>query len=81
MKKLLLFIAFAIFGLGLNAQYVGDVTTIDYDGYSLVFRVTSVSPAECKVLGRTGSPTEVTIPSTVLFLLILRIFKIKRKNR
>jgi len=64
MKKLLLFIALTIFGLGLNAQNVGDVTTIDYDGYSLVFIVTSVSPAECEV-GRTGEPVDVTIPSTV----------------
>ena len=65
MKKLLLFIALTIFGLGLNAQNVGDVTTIDYDGYSLKFKVTSVEPAECKVSDCTGEPIGVTIPSTV----------------
>ena len=65
MKKLLLIIALTIFGLGLNAQNVGDVTYIDYDSYSLEFEITSVSPAECKVSGHTGILIEVTIPSTV----------------
>ncbi len=65
MKKLLLFIALTIFGLGLNAQNVGDETTIDYDGYSLEFKITSVSPAECEVSDCTGEPIDVTIPSTV----------------
>ena len=65
MKKLLLFIALTIFGLGLNAQNVGDVTYIDYDSYSLEFEITSVSPTECKVSGHTGILIEVTIPSTV----------------
>ena len=67
MKKLLLFIALTIFGLGLNAQNVGDVTTIDYDGYSLKFKVTSVEPAECKVSDCTGNLFVVTIPSSVEF--------------
>ena len=70
MKKLLLFIAFAIFGLGLNAQNVGDVTTIDYDGYSLKFKVTSVEPAACRVSDCTGEPIGVTIPSTRPFAVI-----------
>ena len=61
MKKLLLIIALTIFGLGLNAQNVGDVTTIGY----VKFEITSVSPAECRVSYYTGEPTEVTIPSTV----------------
>ena len=65
MKKLLLIIALTIFGLGLNAQNVGDVTYIDYDGYSLEIEITSVSPAECKVSGHKGILLEVTIPSTV----------------
>ena len=65
MKKLLLFIALTIFGLGLNAQNVGDETTIDYDGYSLKFKITSVEPAKCKVSDCTGSPTDVIIPSAV----------------
>ena len=65
MKKFLLFIALTIFGLGLNAQNVGDVTDIDYGSYSLKFEITSVSPAECKVSDLIGYPIEVTIPSTV----------------
>ncbi len=65
MKKLLLFIALTIFGLGLNAQSVGDETTIDYDGYSLKFKITSVEPAECEMSGYTDSPTDVIIPSAV----------------
>ena len=65
MKKFLLFIALTIFGLGLNAQNVGDVTDIDYDSYSLKFEITSVSPAECKVSDCIRYPIEVTIPSTV----------------
>ena len=65
MKKLLLIIALTIFGLGLNAQNVGDVTYIDYGSYSLKFEITSVSPAECKVSDLIGYPIEVTIPSTV----------------
>lgn len=65
MKKLLLIIALTIFGLGLNAQNVGDVTYIDYDSYSLEFEITSVSPAECKVSNCIRYPIEVTIPSTV----------------
>ena len=65
MKKLLLIIALTIFGLGLNAQNVGDVTYIDYGSYSLKFEITSVSPAECKVSDLIGYPGEVTIPSTV----------------
>ncbi len=65
MKKLLLFIALTIFGLGLNAQNVGDETTIDYDGYSLKFKITSVEPAKCEASGYTDSPTDVIIPSAV----------------
>ena len=65
MKKLLLFIALTIFRLGLNAQSVGDETTIDYDGYSLKFKITSVEPAECEMSGYTDSPTDVIIPSAV----------------
>ena len=65
MRKFILIIALLISGVGLNAQNVGDKTTIDYDGYSLEFEITSVSPAECEVSGYTDSPTEVTIPSYI----------------
>ncbi|MBO5809321.1 MAG: leucine-rich repeat domain-containing protein [Bacteroidales bacterium] len=44
MKKLLLFIAILISGMGLFAQNVGDETIIDYDGYSLKFTVTGYKP-------------------------------------
>ena len=57
MKKLLLIIALLISALGLNAQ---DATFGD-----LEFTVTSETPAECKVSGYSGEPTDVTIPSTV----------------
>ncbi len=65
MKKLLLFIALTIFGLGLNAQNVGDVTSIRYGYYSLEFTVTSVEPAECELSSYSGAPIDVTIPATV----------------
>ena len=51
MRKFLLLIALIISGVGfVSAQYVGDNTIIDYDGYSLQFTVTSVKPAECNLL-------------------------------
>ena len=67
MKKLLLFIAILISGMGLFAQNIGDNTIIDYDGYSLEYTVTSVEPAECEVLCSTKptSSTEIVIPSSV----------------
>ncbi len=67
MRKFLLLIALIISGVGLNAQYVGDETIIDYEGYSLGFTITSVEPAECAVYCSTQPTTEVsiTIPSTV----------------
>ena len=68
MKKLLLFFTILVFGIGLNAQNVGDETIIDYDGYSLTFTVTSIEPAECEVICGTKpiTPTEIAIPSTVI---------------
>ncbi|MBO5854191.1 MAG: leucine-rich repeat domain-containing protein, partial [Bacteroidales bacterium] len=67
MKKLLLFIAILISGMGLFAQNIGDNTIIDYDGYSLQYTVTSTDPAECEVVcsEQPSSPTEITIPSAV----------------
>ncbi len=67
MKKLLLFIAILIFGMGLFAQNIGDTTVIDYDGYSLKYTVTSTDPAECEVVcsEQPTAPTEITIPSTM----------------
>ena len=67
MRKFLLLIALIISGVGLNAQYVGDETIIDYEGYSLGFTITSVEPAECAVYCSTQPTTEVsiTIPSPV----------------
>ena len=59
MKKLLLFIAFAILGLGLNAQSV----TIDYGDYSLEFSLDYYG--ECYVSGYSGTSTNVTVPSLV----------------
>ena len=68
MKKLLLFIAILISGMGLFAQNVGDETIIDYDGYSLTFTVTSIEPAECEVCCSTKPTTSIgiTIPSSVI---------------
>ena len=57
MKKLLLFIALLISGLGLNAQ---DATFGD-----LVFTITSETPAECEVSRYSGELVNATIPSTV----------------
>ena len=51
--------------MGLNAQSIGDQTVIDYEGYSLEFTVTSVSPAGCEVDAYIGEPIDVTIPSSV----------------
>ncbi len=67
MKKIVLFIALIIVGLGLNAQAVGDVTTIDYDGYSLEFKVTSVEPYKCEVRcsNYPQTYTSIIIPSEV----------------
>ena len=57
MKRLLLFIALLISGLGLNAQ---DATIGD-----LEFTITSEDPAECAVSGYSGEPVNVIIPSKV----------------
>ena len=67
MKKLLLFIAILISGMGLFAQNVGDNTVIDYGGYSLKYTVTSIDPAECEAVcsEQPTTPTEITIPSTM----------------
>ena len=68
MRKFLLFIALMIFAVGLNAQSIGDNTTINYEGYSLKFTVTSVANSECEVVGYTR-PTEamaIEIPSKVI---------------
>ena len=67
MKKLLLFIAILISGMGLFAQNIGDETIIDYGGYSLKYTVTSIDPAECEVVcsEQPTTPTEITIPSTM----------------
>lgn len=69
MKKFLLIIALLITILGLNAQSVGDKTTIDYGSYSLTFMITCVEPAECCPTSCTNptEPTAITIPSTVEF--------------
>ena len=68
MKKFLLLIALIISGVGfVSAQYVGNNTIIDYDGYSLQFIVTSVEPAECELISYDGSPTDIIIPATVTF--------------
>ena len=68
MKKFLLLIALIISGVGfVSAQYVGNNTIIDYDGYSLQFTVTSVEPAECELISYDGSPTDIIIPATVTF--------------
>ena len=69
MKKFLLIIALLITRLGLNAQSVGDKTTIDYGSYSLTFMITCVEPAECCHTSCTNptEPTAITIPSTVEF--------------
>ena len=67
MRKFFLFIALMISAVGLNAQSIGDYTTINYEGYSLKFTVTSVEPAECEVICST-KPTvyvSITIPSKV----------------
>ena len=64
MRKFILIIALLISGVGLNAQNVGDNTIIDYEGYSLQFTITSVEPAECEVSDCSGTPVDVTIPST-----------------
>ena len=67
MKKLLLFIALIISGLGLNAQKIGDYAIIEYEGYSLKYKVTSVEPAECDVQSNVQSdiPVTIVIPSEV----------------
>ena len=68
MRKFLLLIALIISGVGfVSAQYVGNNTIIDYDGYSLQFTVTSVEPAECELISYDGSPTDIIIPATVTF--------------
>ena len=67
MKKFLLIITLTILGLGLNAQNIGDNTTINYDGYSITYTITSIDPAECEIKKGTN-PTEetsITIPSAV----------------
>ncbi len=61
MKKLLLIIALTIFGLGLNAQNVGDVITIA----NLEFKITSFLPFECEVSDYSGNQGFIIIPSTV----------------
>ena len=66
MKKIILFIALIVVGLVLNAQSVGDVTTIDYGDYSLRFSVTSIEPAECMFDRIDGTNSTITIPSTVM---------------
>ena len=67
MRKFLLIIALIISGLGLNAQSVGTTTVINYDGYSLRFKITNIDPAECSVYCSTKptSPKSITIPSSV----------------
>ncbi len=65
MKRLLLFIALLISGLGLNAQSVGSVTTINYGNYTLVFTITNLSPAECRVWCTETTNTTISIPSIV----------------
>ena len=69
MRKFFLFIALMISGVGLiNAQSIGDYTTINYEGYSLKFTVTSVVNSECEVDGY-ARPTEamaIEIPSKVI---------------
>ena len=69
MRKFFLFIALIISGVGLiNAQSIGNYTTINYEGYSLKFTVTSVVNSECEVVG-SARPTDamaIEIPSKVI---------------
>ena len=67
MKKFLLIIVLTFLGLGLNAQNIGDNTTINYDGYSITYTVTGENPAECEVTKITNPTTEtsITIPTAV----------------
>ena len=51
MKKLLLFIALIISGLGLNAQQIGDWFEVD----ELYYEITSKTPAECSVASYDGN--------------------------
>ena len=64
MKKLLLFIALIISGLGLNAQQIGDWFEVD----ELYYEITSKTPAECSVASYDGNTvTSLTIPSVVTY--------------
>ena len=65
MKKLLLFIALLISGMGLNAQSIGDNVVIDYNGYSLKYTVTSLTPPECEVVSDMITSTDIVIPSII----------------
>ena len=66
MRKKLLIIALLISWMNLDAQNVKDFIIIDYDGYSLEFEVTSVSPAKCMLSYCYGDIIDVVIPSTVI---------------
>ena len=66
MRKKLLIIALLISWMNLDAQNVKDFIIIDYDGYSLEFEVTSVSPAKCMLSYYYGDVIDVVIPSTVI---------------
>ncbi len=57
MKKLLFFVILLISVVRLDAQNIGDQITID----SLIYKVTSISPAECEVYRYTDSITDITI--------------------
>lgn len=61
MKKLLFFVILLVSVVRLDAQNIGDQITID----SLIYKVTSISPAECEVYRYTDSITDITIPSTI----------------
>ena len=57
MKKLLFFVILLISVVRLDAQNIGDQITID----SLIYKVTSISPAECEVYRYADSITDMTI--------------------
>ena len=71
MKKLLLIIILLLSVVKINAYEVGKEITLEYDNYSLTFKVTSRNPAECSLIGFScdsyNSPTTVTIPSTITY--------------
>ena len=75
MKKLLLIIFLLLSVVKMNAYEVGEEITLEYDDYSLTFKITSKQPAECSLIGFDyddyynpyDCPTTVTIPSTITY--------------